>query len=249
METESLKIEGKNAVREAIRAGQTFEKILFEQDSPDKGLTALKTDAEKAGITVRFVPKERLNTLSETKNHQGVIAFLSAFRYYEPEDLLKDAEEKGEKPFLILLDGIEDPHNLGAVIRTAYVAGAHGVIFARDRSAGLGPVAAKTSAGALNYLKVARVTNLVKTMEDLKKCGLWFIGADMGGESMYRTDFTGSVALVIGNEGKGISRLVKEHCDLITSIPMKGSLDSLNASVAAGILMYEVFRQRSGCGQ
>ncbi len=245
MEELNLKIEGKNAVSEAVRSGRTFEKLLVEKGSKDRELAEIVRRAESAGITVRFEPKERIAALSETKNPQGLIGFLSAFRYFEPDDLLKDAAEKGEKPLLVLLDGIEDPHNLGAIIRTAHQAGAHGIILPKSRAAGLGPTAAKTSAGALNYLKVARVSNLVQTMKDLKTKGLWFIGADMGGETMYRTDLTGPVCLVIGNEGKGLSRLVRENCDFIASIPMKGQIDSLNASVAAGVLLYEALRQRS----
>ncbi len=247
--TDKLKIEGKNAVTEAVRAGRTFEKILIEKESKDRALSSLAKEAIEQGIMVRFEPKSRLDFLSETKNHQGVIGLLSAFRYYEPEDLLKEAGDRNEPPFLILLDGIEDPHNFGAILRTAHQAGAHGVIITKTRAAGLNATAAKTSAGTFNYVKVARVPNLVRTMEDLKEKGLWIIGADMGGASMYRTDFTGAVGLVIGNEGKGLSRLVKEHLDLVTSIPMKGKIDSLNASVAAGILMYEVVRQRSMKGQ
>lgn len=249
VEEERLKIEGKNAVSEAVRGDRTFEKILIEKESKDRALSSLAREAIEKGITVRFEPKARLDALSETKNHQGVIAFLSAFRYYEPEDLLKEAADRGEKPFLILLDGIEDPHNFGAILRTAHLSGAHGVIIPKNRAAGLNATAAKTSAGAFEYVKVARVANLVRTMEDLKKQGLWLIGADMGGETMYRVDFAGPVGLVIGNEGKGLSRLVKEHLDLTTSIPMKGKIDSLNASVAAGILMYEVVRQRSFSGK
>ena len=246
---DNLKIEGKNAVTEAVRSGRTFEKILIEKESKDRALSSLAKEAIDAGVTVRFEPKSRLDYLSETKNHQGVIGFLSAFRYYEIEDLLKEAEDRKEPVFLLLLDGIEDPHNFGAILRTAHQAGAHGVVIPKSRAAGLNATAAKTSAGAFNYVKVARVPNLVRAMETLKERGLWLIGADMGGESMYRTDFTGNVGLVIGNEGKGLSRLVRDHLDLVTSIPMKGKIDSLNASVAAGVLMYEVVRQRSVNGQ
>ena len=188
--------------------------------------------------------KERLDQLSETGKHQGVIAFGAAYEYAEIEDILKKAEEKGEAPFLILLDNIEDPHNLGAIIRTANLAGAHGVIIPKNRAVGLTAAVAKTSAGALNYTSVARVTNLVKTMEELKKRGMWFVCADMDGKLMYDLDLKGSIGLVIGNEGQGVGRLVKESCDMVAAIPMKGEIDSLNASVAAGVLSYEIVRQR-----
>ncbi len=173
-----------------------------------------------------------------------MIAYAAAYEYAEVEDILKNAREKGEEPFIFLLDNIEDPHNLGAIIRTANLAGAHGVIIPKRRAVGLTATVAKTSAGALNYTPVAKVTNLVGRIEELKKEGLWFVCADMGGESMYRLNLKGSIGLVIGNEGEGVSRLVKEKCDYIASIPMKGDIDSLNASVAAGVLAYEIVRQR-----
>ena len=188
--------------------------------------------------------KERLDQLSETRAHQGVIAQVAAYEYSTVEDILAKAEEKGEPPFLILLDNVEDPHNLGAIIRTANLAGAHGVIIPKRRAVGLTSTVAKTSAGAINYTPVAKVTNLVRTMEELKEKGIWFVCADMGGESMYRMNLTGPIGLVIGNEGEGVSRLVKEACDFTASIPMKGDIDSLNASVAAGVLAYEIVRQR-----
>lgn len=181
--------------------------------------------------------------MSETGHHQGVMAYAAAYEYAEVEDILKIAEEKGEPPFLFLLDGIEDPHNLGAIIRTANLAGAHGVIIPKRRAVGLTATVARTSAGALNYTPVAKVTNMAATIEDLKKRGIWFVCADMGGESMYRLNLTGPIGLVIGNEGEGVSRLVKEKCDMIASIPMKGDIDSLNASVATGVLAYEIVRQ------
>ena len=187
---------------------------------------------------------ERLDQLSETHAHQGVIAQVAAYEYSTVEDILAKAEEKGEPPFLILLDNVEDPHNLGAIIRTANLAGAHGVIIPKRRAVGLTSTVAKTSAGALNYTPVAKVTNLVRTMEELKQKGIWFVCADMGGESMYRMNLTGPIGLVIGNEGEGVSRLVREACDFTASIPMKGDIDSLNASVAAGVLAYEIVRQR-----
>ena len=182
--------------------------------------------------------------MSETGKHQGVIAYAAAYEYAQVEDMLKLAEEKGEPPFLFLLDGIEDPHNLGAIIRTANLAGAHGVIIPKRRAAGLTATVARTSAGALNYTPVAKVTNLAATMEELKKKGLWFVCADMGGETMYRLNLKGPIGLVIGNEGEGVGKLVKETCDMTASIPMKGDIDSLNASVAAGVLAYEIVRQR-----
>ena len=200
--------------------------------------------AKKHDTIVNFVPKERLDSMSETGHHQGVMAYAAAYEYAEVEDILKIAEEKGEPPFLFLLDGIEDPHNLGAIIRTANLAGAHGVIIPKRRAVGLTATVARTSAGALNYTPVAKVTNMAATIEDLKKRGIWFVCADMGGESMYRLNLTGPIGLVIGNEGEGVSRLVKEKCDMIASIPMKGDIDSLNASVATGVLAYEIVRQR-----
>ena len=201
-------------------------------------------EAKKHDTIVNFVPKERLDSMSETGHHQGVMAYAAAYEYAEVEDILKIAEEKGEPPFLFLLDGIEDPHNLGAIIRTANLAGAHGVIIPKRRAVGLTATVARTSAGALNYTPVAKVTNMAATIEDLKKRGIWFVCADMGGESMYRLNLTGPIGLVIGNEGEGVSRFVKEKCDMIASIPMKGDIDSLNASVATGVLAYEIVRQR-----
>ena len=201
-------------------------------------------EAKKHDTIVNFVPKERLDSMSETGHHQGVMAYAAAYEYAEVEDILKIAEEKGEPPFLFLLDGIEDPHNLGAIIRTANLAGAHGVIIPKRRAVGLTATVARTSAGALNYTPVAKVTNMAATIEDLKKRGIWFVCADMGGESMYRLNLAGPIGLVIGNEGEGVSRLVKEKCDMIASIPMKGDIDSLNASVATGVLAYEIVRQR-----
>lgn len=195
---------------------------------------------------VQFVDKERLTQLSQTGRHQGVIAYTAAYEYAQVEDMLALAKERGEDPFLILLDDIEDPHNLGAIIRTANLAGAHGVIIPKRRAVGLTATVAKTSAGAINYTPVAKVTNLTKTMKELKEKGLWFVCADMGGESMYKLNLTGPIGLVIGNEGEGVSRLVKETCDFVASIPMKGDIDSLNASVATGVLVYEIVRQRLG---
>ena len=237
-------IEGRNAVLEAFRSGKPIDKLYVLDGCQDGPVRTIVREARKHDTIIHFVEKERLSQLSVTGKHQGVIACAAAYEYSEVEDMLKLAEEKGEDPFLILLDNIEDPHNLGAIIRTANLAGAHGVIIPKRRAVGLTATVAKTSAGALNYTPVAKVTNLVKTMEDLKKKGLWFVCADMGGKMMYDLNLKGPVGLVIGNEGDGVSRLVKENCDFVASIPMKGDIDSLNASVAAGVLAYEIVRQR-----
>ncbi len=246
MRYEELTIEGRNAVMEAFRSGKTIDRLLVMDGSKEGAMLTVLKEAKKHNTVVSFVKKERLDQISTTGKHQGVIAYAAAYEYAEVEDILAIAREKGEAPFLVLLDGIEDPHNLGAIIRTANLAGAHGVIIPKRRAVGLTATVAKTSAGALNYTPVAKVTNLVQTMEDLKKEGLWFVCADMDGEVMYRQNLTGPIGLVIGNEGEGVSRLVKEKCDFVTSIPMAGDIDSLNASVAAGVLMYEIVRQRLG---
>ena len=241
---EGLKIEGRNAVIEAFRSGKTIDKLFVLDGCQDGPLKTILREAKKSDTIVNFVKKERLDQLSENGKHQGVIAFAAAYEYAEVDDMLQKAKDKGEAPFLILLDGIEDPHNLGAIIRTANLAGAHGVIIPKRRAVGLTATVARTSAGALNYTPVAKVTNLVQTMEELKEKGLWFVCADMDGEVMYRQNLTGPIGLVIGNEGEGVSRLVKEHCDYVTRIPMQGDIDSLNASVATGVLAYEIVRQR-----
>lgn len=246
MSEENLLVEGRNAVLEAIRAGKTIDRLYVQDGLKDGPVNTIIREAKKAGVFVRFESKDRLNQLSESKNHQGVIAQIAAYRYYEVEDMLKEAEEKGEAPFLILLDGIEDPHNLGAIIRTANQAGAHGVIIPKNRAVGLTATVAKTSAGALNYTKVAKVTNIGNTIDELKEKGMWFVCADMGGTVMYDLNLKGSIGLVVGAEGNGVSRLVREKCDMIATIPMKGNIDSLNASVAAGVLAYEIVRQRLG---
>ena len=243
-EESGSRIEGRNAVREALRAGKTVERLYVQEGLKDEALQSIVREAQKRNVRLRFVRKERLDEMSETGSHQGVAASVSDYEYGTVEDMLAAAEAKGEAPFLILLDGIEDPHNLGAVIRTANLAGAHGVIIPKDRAVGLTAVAAKTSAGAVNYTPVARVTNLSRTIKELKEKGLWFVCADMGGEVMYRMDLKGPIGLVIGSEGDGVSRLVREQCDLVASIPMQGDIDSLNASVAAGILAFEIVRQR-----
>ena len=244
MRYEEMTIEGRNAVLEAFRSGKTVDKLFLLDGCKDGPILGIVREAKKHGTLINYVRKERLDQLSETGKHQGVVAFLAAYHYAEVEDILNLAKEKGEPPFLFLLDNIEDPHNLGAIIRTANLAGAHGVIIPKRRAVGLTATVAKTSAGAINYTPVARVTNLAATIEELKKCGIWFVCADMDGEPMYRLDLIGPIGLVIGNEGEGVSRLVKEKCDFVASIPMKGEIDSLNASVAAGVLAYEIVRQR-----
>lgn len=244
IEIKSLTIEGRNAVLEAFRSGKPVDKLFVLDGCQDGPVRTIVREAKKHDTILNFVSKERLDQLSETGKHQGVIAHAAAYEYSEIEDMFALAEKRGEDPFFILLDNIEDPHNLGAIIRTANLAGAHGVIIPKRRAVGLTATVAKTSAGALNYTPVAKVTNLAKTMEELKERGLWFVCADMGGESMYRMNLTGPIGLVIGNEGEGVSRLVKVKCDFVASIPMKGDIDSLNASVAAGVLAYEIVRQR-----
>ena len=237
-------IEGRNAVIEAYRSGKPIDKLFILDGCQDGPMMTIKREAKNHDTLVKYVTKERLDQLSETGKHQGVIAYAAAYEYAEVDDILEAAKKKGEPPFIFLLDNIEDPHNLGAIIRTANLAGAHGVIIPKNRAAGLTATVARTSAGALNYTPVAKVTNLAKTIEDLKKEGLWFVCADMGGTTMYDLDLKGPIGLVIGNEGEGVGRLVKEKCDMVASIPMKGDIDSLNASVAAGVLAYEIVRQR-----
>jgi 23S rRNA (guanosine2251-2'-O)-methyltransferase len=237
-------IEGRNAVIEAYRAGKPIDRLYLLDGCQDGPVMTIKREAVKHGTQIKYVAKERLDQMSETGRHQGVIAQAAAYEYAEVEDILQAARDKGEAPFLILLDNIEDPHNLGAIIRTANLAGAHGVIIPKNRAVGLTATVARTSAGALNFTPVAKVTNLAKTIEDLKKEGIWFVCADMGGTAMYQLDLKGPIGLVIGNEGEGVGRLVKEKCDMVASIPMKGDIDSLNASVAAGVLAYEIVRQR-----
>lgn len=246
MRYEESKIEGRNPVIEAFRSGKTVDKLFILDGCQDGPVKTILREAKKKDTMVHFVSKERLDQLSQTKHHQGVIAICAAYEYAEVEDILSIAKEKNEDPFIILLDGIEDPHNLGAILRTANLAGAHGIIIPKNRAVGLTPTVAKVSAGAINYTPVARVTNMAAAIEKLKKEGLWFVCADMDGDVMYRVNLKGPLGLVIGNEGSGVSRLVKEKCDLTASIPMNGNIDSLNASVAAGILAYEVVRQRLG---
>ena len=243
---EENKIEGRNAVLEAFRSGKTIDKLFVLDGCQDGPVKSITREARKGDTIINYVSKDRLDQISETGKHQGVIAISAAYDYAEVEDILAKAEEKGEAPFIIILDGIEDPHNLGAIIRTANQAGAHGIIIPKRRAVGLTPTVARTSAGAINYTPVAKVTNITQTIKDLKDKGMWFVCADMNGTPMYDLNLTGSIGLVIGNEGEGVSKLVKENCDMIATIPMKGDIDSLNASVATGVLAYEIVRQRLG---
>lgn len=237
-------IEGRNAVIEALRAGKTIDKLYILDGCPDGPIRTIVREARKTDVVLNFVEKERLDQLSQTGHHQGVIAVSAAYDYAEIDDIFALAEEKGEPPFIFLLDEIEDPHNLGAIIRTANQAGAHGVIIPKRRAVGLTATVARTSAGAINYTPVVKVTNLTKTIQELKDRGIWFVCADMDGQCMYDLNLTGPIGMVIGNEGEGVSKLVKENCDFVASIPMKGDIDSLNASVATGVLAYEIVRQR-----
>ena len=256
MRYEELTIEGRNAVLEAFRSGKTIDKLFVLDGCQDGPVRTILREAKKHDTIVQFVKKERLDQLSQTGHHQGVIASAAAYEYAEISDILQNAKDKGEAPFIIFLDNIEDPHNLGAIISTANLAGAHGVVIPKRRAVGLTATVARVSAGALNYTPVAKVTNIGKTIEELKAEGMWFVCADMDGEMMYNLDLKGPIGLVIGNEGEGVSRLVignegegvsrlvKEKCDFVASIPMKGDIDSLNASVAAGVLAFEIVRQR-----
>lgn len=240
----SEQIEGRNAIMEAFRSGQVIDKLFILDGCQDGPVRSIAREARKKDTIINYVPKERLDQLSQTGSHQGVIAQIAAYEYSTVEDILEKAREKGEPPFIFLLDNIEDPHNLGAIIRTANLAGAHGVIIPKRRAVGLTATVAKTSAGALNYTPVAKVTNLGKTIDELKEAGIWFVCADMDGDRMYDLNLKGPIGMVIGNEGEGVSRLIREKCDFTAAIPMKGDIDSLNASVAAGILAYEIVRQR-----
>ena len=240
----SQQIEGRNAVMEAFRSGKPIDKVYILDGCQDGPIRSIVREAKKHDTILNFVTKERLNQISETGRHQGVIAQAAAYEYAQVEDMLELAKQKGEDPFLILLDNIEDPHNLGAIIRTANLVGAHGVIIPKHNASGLTATVAKSSAGAINYTPVAKVTNISKTINELKKEGMWFVCAAADGQEMYKLNLTGPIGLVIGNEGKGVSRLVKDNCDLIAAIPMKGDIDSLNASVATGVLAYEIVRQR-----
>lgn len=242
-------IEGRNAVLEAFRSGKTIDKLFVLDGCQDGPIKSITREARKHDAIINYVAKERLDQMSETGKHQGVIAVSAAYEYAEVSDILENAERKGEPPFIIILDGIEDPHNLGAIIRTANQAGAHGIIIPKRRAVGLTPTVAKTSAGAINYTPVAKVTKISNTIKELKEKGMWFVCADMGGTTMYDLNLTGPIGLVIGNEGDGVSKLVKENCDMTASIPMVGDIDSLNASVATGVLAYEIVRQRLKSGK
>lgn len=244
MENSELIIEGRNAIIEAFRAGRSVDKLFIQEHTKEASMNTLIREAKKTKTLIKYVPKERLDQISETGHHQGAVAFVAAYNYADIDDLFAKSEEKGESPFFIILDEIEDPHNLGAIIRTANLAGAHGVIVPKNRACGLTATVVKASAGAINYTPIVKVTNIAQTIESLKERGMWFVCADMDGETMYDIDLKGSIGLVIGNEGKGVSRLVKEKCDFVARIPMNGDIDSLNASVATGVLAYEIVRQR-----
>lgn len=243
-EEDSLVIYGRNAVLEAFRSGKTIDRLYVQEGVADGTLQSILRTAKKTDAVINFVNKDRLNKYAEGDKHQGVVAMAAAYNYADVEDILNAAKEKGEPPFIIVLDDIEDPHNLGAIIRTANQAGAHGVIIPKRHAVGLTATVARTSAGAINYTPVAKVTNISRTIEELKEKGIWFACADMSGELMYNCNLTGAIGLVIGSEGSGVSRLVKEKCDFVVKIPMFGQIDSLNASVAAGVLSYEIVRQR-----
>lgn len=238
------KIVGRNPVLEAIRSGRTIDKILIKKGKYEGSIVPIIKTAKEAKIIIQEVDRAKLDMIAEGENHQGIIAYVSDYEYVEVKDILSLAADKGEAPFVIICDKITDPHNLGAIIRTANCVGAHGIIIPKRGSVGLNSAVAKTSAGAVEYTPVAKVTNIANTIDDLKKDGMWIAGADMDGEEMYKIDLKGSLGLVIGSEGEGISRLVREKCDYIASIPMNGQISSLNASVAAGVLMYEALRQR-----
>lgn len=244
MSYEECTIIGRNAVLEAYRSGKTIDKLFILDGCQDGPIKSILRESKKQSTLVRFVSREKLNSLSDNGKHQGVVAVAAAYDYAGIEDLFARAEEKGEDPFFILCDEIEDPHNLGAIIRTANQAGAHGVIIPKRRAVGLTGAVARVSAGALNYTPVARVTNLGRTIEELKKRGIWFVCGDMDGKQMYDLDLTGPIGLIIGSEGSGVSRLVREKCDFVAAIPTRGDIDSLNASVAAGVLAFEIVRQR-----
>ena len=237
-------LEGRNPVIEAFRAGKTVDKVYILDGCSDGPVKTIIREAKKRDTLLFFVSKDRLDEMSETGHHQGVIARVASYEYANIDDIFENAEKKGEEPFVFLLDGIEDPYNLGAIIRTANVSGAHGVIITKRNASGITPTTVKASAGAVEHTPVVKVTNMSRTIEELKEKGLWFVCADMDGEVMYKQNLTGPIGLVIGNEGSGVSRLVKEKCDLVASVPVRGEIESLNASVAAGVLAYEIVRQR-----
>lgn len=244
--TDSDIIEGRNSVLEALKSGRTINKILISKGNREGSINQIISLARGKGIVVQFVDKAKLDSLSSAFSHQGVIAYVSVKEYVDVEDILNAARQKGQDPFIIILDGITDSNNLGSILRTANAVGAHGVIIPKRRAAGLTSVVSKVSAGAVEYVPVARVTNIVHTIEYLKSQNVWIAGTDLSGEKMfYDSDLSGAVALVIGSEGKGMGRLIREKCDFIVGIPMKGEIASLNAAVAAAVIMYEVLKQRS----
>ena len=236
---------GRNPVLEAVKSGRPIDKILIKKGRYEGSIVPIVKKAKEAGIIIQEVDRAKLDILSGDENHQGVIAYVSAHSYVSVDDILQKAADRGEAPFVIICDKITDPHNLGAIIRTANCVGAHGVIIPKRSSAGINSAVVKTSAGAVEYTGVAWVTNIADTIDSLKKKGLWIAAADMDGSSMYKTDLSGALGIVVGSEGNGVSRLVREKCDFIISIPMYGDINSLNASVAAGVVMYEAVRQRN----
>ncbi len=238
------KIVGRNPVMEAIRSGREIEKIFIKKGPAEGSIVSIIKKAKDAGIIVTEVDKQKLDSLAMGANHQGIVALAAVCEYSTVADILSEAEKKERPPFIIICDKITDPHNLGSIIRTANCVGADGVIIPKRNSVGLNSVVDKTSAGALEYTKVARVTNIARTIDELKEKGLWIVGAEMDAPKMYDVDLKGAIGLVIGSEGEGISRLVKEKCDFLASIPMFGEINSLNASVAAAVLMYEISRQQ-----
>lgn len=243
-ENEKDVIFGRNSVAEAIKSGRPLDSVMVARGDRSGSIPKIVADAKKAGIVIKEVDAKKLDFICGHNNHQGIAAMGAVKEYSSIEDIFATAEERNESPFIIICDEIEDPHNLGAIIRTAEAAGAHGVIIPKRRSASLSFTVAKTSAGAVEFMHVARVTNIPQTIDELKKHGVWVYCADMDGEPFYKSNLKGAIALVIGSEGNGVGRLVKEKCDVTLSMPMKGKINSLNASVAAGILMYEVSRQR-----
>jgi len=238
-------IYGKNPIIEALEAGHEINKMLFLEGSRDRNLQKIIELARNKKILLQFVDRKMMDKIAEGENHQGVIAYVSPYEYYEVDALLQIARDKGEPPFLIICDEITDPHNLGSIIRTANAVGAHGVIIPKRRSAAINQTVVKTSCGAVEYVPVARVTNITQTIKTLQKEGVWIVGTDMGAPTYHEANLTGSIGIVVGNEGDGISRLVRESCDFMISLPMMGAVSSLNASVACGVVMYEVVRQRS----
>lgn len=241
-------IEGRNAVIEALRSGRTIEQIFIANGDISGSINVVIALAKDKNIVIKYVDRRKLDQMSQTASHQGVIAQVTPYKYFEVEDILHYAKEKGEDPFILVLDEIEDPHNFGSIIRTAETCGVHGIIIPKRRNVGVTPTVYKSSAGATEYIKIAKVTNLNSTIDKLKEKSIWVYGADMSGENYcFDTKFTGGVALIIGSEGKGILKLTKEKCDILIKIPMAGKISSLNASVAGGILMYEILKQKIKC--